>query len=302
MSSVLRRRLERRAALAARLRQFFADRDVLEVGTALVVAGVTDVHLESVALTDGGFLRTSPEFAHKRLLAAGAGDLYELGPVVRAGEHGRTHRREFWMLEWYRVGWDARRLAEEVIALIRHAGPERPWRVTHSTWTEQARAVLGFDPHDADPADLARALPDAPPGLDRNGLYDWLLAVHIQPRLAPDQLTVIHRFPACQAALARLSPDDPNCAERFEVFAGPLELANGYHELTDPAEQRRRFEADNAERRRRGLPPMPIDRDLLAALDAGLPECAGVAMGFERLLMAVHGLDDIAEAEMGTRD
>ncbi|NKI35927.1 EF-P lysine aminoacylase GenX [Wenzhouxiangella sp. XN79A] len=297
MSTPLRRRLARRAGLAARIRAFFAERDVLEVGTELTVAGVTDVHLDSVALADGGYLRTSPEYAHKRLLAAGAGDLYELGPVVRAGEHGRHHRREFWMLEWYRTGFDARRLADEVIALIRHAGPDRDWTVVQTHWTDEARAVLGFDPHRADVERIAEALPEAPDGLDRSGLYDWLLAMRIQPRLAPGRLTVIQRFPACQAALARLSPDDPRTAERFEVFAGPLELANGYHELTDPAEQRRRFEADNATRRSLGRPEMPVDDALLAALDAGLPDCAGVALGFERLLMAVHGLDDIADAE-----
>lgn len=297
MSTPLRQQLVRRAELAARIRQFFTERGVVEVGTELGVAGVTDVHLDSVALADGGFLRTSPEFAHKRLLAAGAGDLYELGPVVRAGEHGRHHRREFWMLEWYRIGWSAERLADEVLALIQQTDPDRDWSVRRTRWTEQARAVLGFDPHEADLADLVRALPDAPAELDRAGLYDWLLAVHIQPRLPAGRLTVIERFPACQAALARLSPDDPHTAERFEIFAGPLELANGYHELTDPVEQRRRFDADNAERKRLGRHPMPVDTALLAALDAGLPDCAGVAMGFERLLMAIHGLDDIADAD-----
>ncbi len=296
MSEGLRLRLMRRAGLAERLRGFFADRDVVEVGTDLTVTGVTDVHLDSVALADGGYLRTSPEFAHKRLLAAGAGDLYELGPVLRAGEHGRHHRRQFWMLEWYRVGWSAERLAEEVVELVRHAGPDRSWTTKHTTWTDEARAVLGFDPHDADRERLSGALPDAPPGLDRNGMFDWLLAMHIQPRLPAGQLTVIHRFPASQAALARISPDDPRSAERFEVFAGPLELANGYHELTDPIEQRRRFEADNEQRRRLGRSPMPLDTALLEALDAGLPDCAGVALGFERLLMAVHGLDDIEDA------
>jgi lysyl-tRNA synthetase class 2 len=299
MSSTLRARLARRAALAAGIRTFFAQRDVLEVGTELSVTGVTDVHLDSVALADGRYLRTSPEFAHKRLLAAGAGDLYELGPVARAGEHGRHHRREFWMLEWYRVGWDARRLADEVVELIRTVGPERPWTIEHTTWTKQARLVLGFDPHSASESRLAEALSDAPAGLDRLGLYDWLLAVHIQPRLPADRLTVVHEFPACQAALARLCPDDHHSAERFEVFAGPLELANGYHELTDPQEQRRRFDRDNAERARLGRPAMPVDEGLLAALEAGLPDCAGVALGFERLLMAVHGLEDIADAEGG---
>ncbi len=288
-------RLRRRAELARIIRTFFAERGVTEVASPLTVDGVTDLHIESIALADGGFLRTSPEYAHKRLLAAGAGDLYELGPVFRAGEHGRRHRPEFWMLEWYRLGWNAERLAEEVVELIR-AASERDWQVRRTTWSELGREALGFDPLDAGIERLTGALDDAPGGLDRNGLFDWLLAMRIQPALPDGQLTVVQRFPASQAALARLCRDDARTAERFEVFAGGLELANGYFELTDPEEQRERFEADNRERLRRGLPSMPIDEALMQALEQGLPECSGVALGFERLLMAVHDLDDIAEA------
>ncbi len=294
-SAPLAARLRRRAELARIIRAFFAEREVTEVATPLTVDGVTDLHIESVGLRAGGFLRTSPEYAHKRLLAAGAGDLYELGPVFRAGEHGHRHRPEFWMLEWYRLGWDAGRLAEEVIELVRTAS-QRDWAVRRTTWSELARDAVGFDPLDADDERLRRALDDAPGDLDRNGLFDWLLAMRMQPALPSGQLTVVHRFPASQAALARLSHNDSRTAERFEVFAGELELANGYFELTDPAEQRQRFEADNRERTRRGLPSMPIDEALMQALERGLPECSGVALGFERLLMAVHGLADIADA------
>ncbi|MBY6205275.1 EF-P lysine aminoacylase EpmA [Halomonas denitrificans] len=288
-------RLRRRAELARTVRAFFAERGVLEVASPVTVDGVTDLHIESVALADGGFLRTSPEYAHKRLLAAGAGDLYELGPVFRGGERGRRHRPEFWMLEWYRLGWNAERLAEEVIDLVRTAS-DRRWRVRRTTWSELAFEAVGFDPLDADTERLAAALDDAPGDLDRNGLFDWLLAMRVQPALPDGQLTVVHRFPASQAALARLSADDARTAERFEVFAGGLELANGYFELTDPDEQRERFEADNRARARHGLPAMPIDEALMRALEHGLPECSGVALGFERLLMAIHGLDDIADA------
>lgn len=286
----------RRAALAAGIRQFFAERKVVEVMTPLITAGVTDVHIDSTELVDGGFLRTSPEYSHKRLLASGIGDLFELGPVFRHREHGRRHRSEFWMVEWYRLGWDAPRLAREVIELIREVGPDSDWTVRETTWQQLATEALGFDPLDADTDRIADALEDAPDGLDRSGLFDWLLATRIQPRLPAGQLTVVHRFPAAQAALARISPDDPRTAERFEVFAGSLELANGYHELIDPEEQRIRFDRDNAERRRLGRPAMPIDEALIEAMEEGLPDCAGVALGFERLLMAIHHLDDIGDA------
>ena len=286
----------RRARLASEVRRFFAERSVVEVMSPLITAGVTDVHLDSFKLAEGAFLRTSPEYSHKRLLASGIGDLYELGPVFRAGEHGRNHRPEFLMVEWYRIGWDARQLAEEVVELIRKVGPDCNWTVRDTTWQQLATEVLGFDPLDADTERLEQALDDAPDGLDRSGLFDWLLATRIQPRLPAGQLTIVHRFPAAQAALARISPDDPRTAERFEVFAGSLELANGYHELTDPDEQRRRFEHDNIERKRLGRPTMPIDEDLIEAMELGLPDCAGVALGFERLLMAIHELGDIAGA------
>lgn len=289
--------LIRRADLCRRIRDFFEQRRVLEVSTPLITSsGVTDVHVESLALADGGFLRTSPEYAHKRLLAGGCGDLYELGPVFRAGERGRRHRPEFWMLEWYRLGWSWAQLADEVVELVRACRPERQWTRVDSSWNELAEAAMGFDALEAADDQLQSALDDAPDGLDRSGALDWLFATRIQPSLPAGQITVVYHFPACQAALARLAPEDHRVAERFEVFAGPLELANGYRELTDAAEQRRRFELDNARRAGLGMREMPLDDRFLDALESGLPDCAGVAMGVERLLMAVHDLESIDQA------
>jgi elongation factor P--(R)-beta-lysine ligase len=285
-----------RARLIDAIRRFFARRDVLEVSTPVVTdSGVTDVHIESLALADGRFLRTSHEYAHKRLLAAGVGDLYELGPVFRAGEHGRHHRKEFLMLEWYRIGWDWSALAAEVVELVREVTPGQHWTDRSIAWRELMLEHAGLDPTSAGDEALRAAAVDAPANMDRFELLDWLFATRLQPALPDNQLTVVHDFPASQAALARLKPGQPQYAERFEVFAGNLELANGYRELTDPAEQRLRFEADNRRRQSLGRRPMPVDRNLLAALEAGLPECAGVALGVDRLMMLAQSASDIAD-------
>ena len=276
-----------RARAAESIRQFFAERDVIEVHTPLITAsGVTDVHIESLGLSDGRYLRTSPEYAHKRLLAAGVGDLYELGPVFRAGESGRNHRVEFWLLEWYRVGWRWTELASEAVELVQRVLPDRYRRVEFLTWHQAVQRATGFEVDPEDSASVRDAAGDAPEGLGIPETLDWLFACRVQPALERDTLTVVHDYPACQAALARIKSDDPAWAERFELFAGTLELANGYHELTDPAEQRSRFEADNRRRLELGRPAMPIDAELLDALAAGLPDCCGIALGFERLLMA----------------
>lgn len=291
--------LELRARAAATIRAFFDARGVLEVHTAPIsAAGVTDVHLDSVRLADGRFLRTSPEFAHKRLLARERRDLYELGPVFRAGEHGRLHREQFWLLEWYRTDWGWRRLADEAVALVRTLAPERFAAVEFHPWSEVMIAALSSDPIDLDDAALGRLADDAPGCLQRPELYDWLFATRVQPLFPSDRLTVVHDYPACQAALARLKPGQPDRAERFELFAGAIELGNGYRELTDAAEQRARFVEDNARRRALGRPPMPIDESLLAAMERGLPECSGIAIGFERLLMAISGQHRIDALEL----
>ncbi len=291
--------LRQRAELLERVRAFFARRGVIEVQTPLLTeSGVTDVHIESIATdSPAGWLRTSPEYFHKRLLAAGVGDLYELGPVFRRGEAGRHHQPEFTLLEWYRVGWSWRQLAEEVVELIHDVletdAGHRPvrWR----GWNDCFLETLDIDALSADTRELERHADDAPGGLDRDALLDWLFATRIQPGFEDGAITVVHDYPASQAALARISEDDPRVAERFEVFLGSRELANGYHELGDAAEQRMRFERDNRVRAVNQRSKMPIDERLLKALESGLPDCSGVALGFDRLLMAALGAASIAQ-------
>ena len=291
-----------RARLNAQIREFFALRDVLEVETpVLSVAGNTDPNIMSFSLqfsgrTDGAprtrWLRTSPEFALKRLLAAGMGDCYELGRVFRDGEAGGRHNPEFTMLEWYRIGWNHQRLIDEVATLVNTALAlvGRTATLRRIAWRELYRERLGIDPVSASDEALRHALGDVqidPEGLKRDDWLDLLLTHRLQPSFAGDEMLAVYDYPASQAALARIRPVDPPVAERFELYLGPLELANGYHELTDPAEQRARFNRDLEIRGTRGASMPPIDENLLAALRSGLPDCAGVALGVDRLLMAM---------------
>jgi len=299
-----------RAHLNAAIRGFFARREVLEVETpVLSLAGNTEPNIASFSLEFSGrtngaprtrWLRTSPEHALKRLLAAGIGDCYELGRVFRDGEAGGRHNPEFTMLEWYRVGWDHQRLIEEVAELINAALAlvERHARLERIAWRDLYRERLAIDPITASDGELQRALGDVridPEGLTRDDWLDLLLTHRLQPGFAGDTMLAVFDYPASQAALARLRPGDPPLAERFELYLGPLELANGYHELIDPGEQRARFERDVSVRDSRGSVAPPIDDRLLSAMRSGLPPCAGVALGIDRLLMAMLGSTRIAD-------
>lgn len=291
--------LQMRAAMLQRIRHFMAARRTIEVTTPVMTpTGVTEPQIESLALEeDQGYLRTSPEFFHKRMLAAGLGDLYEVGPVFRAGEEGQLHRQEFTLLEWYRTGRDWQQMATETLELIADCSPQQHpgWQIHRVAWTELFRQHLDFDPL-TDPAAATRMTGDElPADCDTVMRLDYLFSTRIQARFPQQQLTVVHGYPAEQAALACLDPDDKRLACRFEVFAGSLELANGYQELTDPVEQRQRFERDNARRAQLGRAAMPIDEKLLTAMEHGLPSCSGVALGIERLLMALSGARQISE-------
>lgn len=306
--------LRLRARLYACIRAFFAERAVLEVETpVLSMAGNTDpniasFHCEFSGRTDGAprmrWMRTSPEFALKRLLAAGVGDCYELGRVFRDGEAGGRHNPEFTMLEWYRVGWDHLRLAEETIALVRAALAlvGREVRVAHCSFEALYRERLGIDPFRDDIDTLRAALGEVQidmDGLQRDDWLDLLMTHRLQPMFERDVLQVVRDWPASQCALAKIRRADRgeahDVAERFELYLGPLELANGYHELTDAVEQRTRFARDLQLRAACGADAPPMDAQLLAALEAGLPACAGVALGIERLLMAMLGTERIAD-------
>jgi lysyl-tRNA synthetase class 2 len=301
--------LQLRAWVYTLIRTFFAERHVLEVETPMLSAsGNTDPNIESFHTLFSGhvdagarqrWLRTSPEYPLKRLLAAGIGDCYELGRVFRNGEAGGRHNPEFSMLEWYRVGWDHRRLMEDAITLVESALAMQGRRaeVLIENYRQFFLDELGVDPLHAPIDDLRALLVDQnidPAGLTRDDWLDLLITHRLQPAFPRNRITVIHDYPASQCALAKIRPGETPLAERFELYLGPYELANGYHELNDAAEQRERFERDNALRRARGQREIPIDEALLAVLDA-MPDCAGVAMGVERLLMCLSDTDAIAD-------
>jgi len=300
--------LELRARLYTLIRGYFAERNVLEVETPILSAGAsTDPNIESFSTRFSGhvdagsherWLRTSSEFAQKRLLVEGVGDCYELGRVFRNGEAGRRHNPEFTMLEWYRVGWNHMQLIEEAVDVVGHALAlvGRRAEVRKCSYGELFRDSIGVDPFTAADDALIDALGSVRvdrKGLGRDDWLDLLLTHRIQPGFPRDRVTVVHDYPASQCALAKIRDGDPPVAERFELYLGSHELANGYHELTDAVEQRARFARDNRRRRERGLAELPIDVNFLAALEQGMPGCAGVALGIERLLMAMTDSDDI---------
>ncbi len=284
-----------------RIRAFFMQRSVLEVETPLLSsAGNTDPSIASIQLSGDGYLHTSPEFPMKRLLANGSSDIYQICKVFRQGEAGRYHNPEFTLLEWYRLGFNVPQLVDEVLELIRTLAADEGMALTEARLSYQSLFVtaLGIDPLSADENELAWAA-DARglhPGCDilRDDWLDLLLSHCITPDFPPDRLTVITDYPASQAALARLNADGQTAA-RFEVYWGGVELANGYRELTDGAEQRRRVQQELAEREQRKLPLVPVDERFLQAVDAGLPDCAGVALGIDRLLMKLLGAEHIRE-------
>ncbi len=299
--------LRLRAELIASIRIFFAQRNVLEVETpALSAAGSTDPNIEPVtarvrALGERRhYLMTSPEYSMKRLLAAGSGDIFQVCRVFRDGELGRWHQPEFTLLEWYRVGWNDEELMAEVDGLLRTVlAPHRPRATTvRLSYREAFHRFLDIDPTD-DTAVLKHRLREGkvsvPENVDRDGLLDLAMSTLIAPKFDPEDITFIHDYPATQAALARLKPTSPAVAARFEAFSGGLELANGYHELTDADEQRQRFESEQQRRLASGRPVPPLDDALLAALEHGLPSCAGVAIGVDRLVAVAAGLQAVAD-------
>ena len=295
--------LRARAALLARIRQFFASREVLEVETPLLSScGITDPVIEpliverGVSLAYPRYLQTSPEYAMKRLLASHGQPIFQVARAFRDGEAGARHNPEFTLLEWYRPGFDHHALMAEVAQLVRDCIGERP--LHKYSYRQIFVELLGVDPFTATVAELesvARSQIDTGNITGPRDLWLDLLMSHlIEPRLAGRGMCFVYDYPASQAALARIE----DCAgamvgHRFELYVDGVELANGYFELLDGQEQRRRFERDNARRRECARPERPLDERLLAALDHGLPECSGVALGVDRLLMLATGSRDI---------
>lgn len=290
--------LRARATLLADVRAFFKAAGVLEVETpALARHGVSEPHIDSIAVPGYGFLQSSPEYHMKRLLAAGSGPIYQVSRVFRDGEAGPRHNPEFSLLEWYRPGFDLPQLIDDTLALLTPL--LRPSRVQRYRFRELFRQHTGLDPLTAPRAALAACAAGSAqlPTLDHAALVDWLMATVVEPALAPDVLTVVTDFPGWAAALAQRHQDADGAwlAARFELYCGGLELANGYHELCDADEQAARFSADNQRRATLGKPAMAADPALLAALTKGLPDCAGVAIGLDRVLMVQLGARHIGE-------
>ncbi|SEN31323.1 EF-P lysine aminoacylase EpmA [Vreelandella aquamarina] len=304
--------LRERARLIATVRAFFAARGIWEVETPVLgQGGSTDVHLvslSSLARTDKGqrklWLQTSPEFHMKRLLAADSGPIFQLAKSFRDGEVGARHNIEFTMLEWYRPGFTLAQLIEETTALVAHVLPQSPGPVVYYRYRELFHRHLEVDPFTTSLVTLrslaaergnmsAQALAEE----GRDTCLDLLMGMVIEPTLGQQELSVVVDYPASQAALARRHQDADGewVASRFELYLNGIELANGYDELTDAEEQRQRFDADNAERRRLGLPEVDVDAHLLAALEQGLPASSGVALGLDRLIQLALGKTRLEE-------
>jgi len=297
--------LRRRAELLATIRRFFAARDVLEVETPLLAStGITDPSIEpltverGVSLPQSRYLQTSPEYAMKRLLAAYGDPVFQIARAFRDGEVGSRHNPEFTLLEWYRPGFDHHRLMTEVAELLVACIGDR--EVQKISYRQLFLDRLQLDPFTVPVTQLrqvaGRHLDVTSLDGDRDMWLDLLLSHVLEPQLVNQGLCFIYDYPASQAALARIvEADGALVGQRFELYVDGLELANGYFELTDATEQRRRFEQDNARRRERGQTERPLDERLLAALAHGMPECSGVALGVDRLLMLASGVSDIRD-------
>ena len=291
-----------RAAMLARARRYFADQDVLAVDTAaLSPSAPTDPHIASMSIQAADwYLHTSPEFHMKRLLADGYPDIHTICRVFRDGESGRHHLPEFTMIEWYRHAMSLDAIIADTLQLIAAIleRPELVNSVSNRDYSSRFADIVAINPLDASIDQLADVVNADEQlrlslGDDRDAWLDLIMATKIAPRFSMNSLTVVKHYPASQAALARFCPANAGVADRFEVYYGALELANGYVELNDAQELARRMDSDLAVRNRLGMPAVPRDEQLIAALESGLPDCAGVAMGFERLHMVAAGADDI---------
>ncbi len=292
--------------MLARIRTFFIQHPAMEVDTpALSTAGVTDPNISSlsVLVAEGKkLLHTSPEFPMKRLLAAGSGDIYQIAKVFRNGEQGRVHNPEFSLLEWYRLGMDHHDLMQELDALLMSLAPDDKSKTSIKlSYSEAIEEATTYKLENLNIKIIERILHDAdvvaPISMGKNldTWLDLLLTVVVAPKFKTDRFTFLYDYPASQAALAKICSSNPLVAERFEVYFGELELANGFHELQNATEQLSRFESEIEERREKELPIIPIDKHLVDALESGLPDCAGVAVGLDRLLMVLCDKTSIDE-------
>ena len=296
-----------RAKLLAEIRRFFTDRGLLEVETPVLSEfGVTDVHLATFStefISPFGeqsktlWLSTSPEYHMKRLLAAGSGPIFQIGKVFRNEEAGNRHNPAFTMLEWYRPHFDMYRLINEVDDLLQQILECPP--AESMSYQFAFQQYVGLDPLSADLSELVEKAEKhqliGAENESRDTLLQFLFSTVVEPQIGQEAPVVVYHFPASQAALAQISSEDLRVAERFEFYYKGLELANGFHELSDAREQLRRFQQDNLQREKMGLPVRAIDTRLLAALQAGIPNCSGVALGVDRVLMIAMGTESIKD-------
>ncbi len=297
--------LLKRAEIMAEIRQFFTERGVLEVETpAMSEFSVTDVHLSTFSTpflspfssqAKTLHLITSPEYHMKRLLAGGSGPIFQICRVFRNEEAGVRHNPEFTMLEWYRPHFDMYRLINEVDDLLQQILDCEPAESFSYQFVFQT--YVGLDPLSATKAQLIAKAREQGLQCDddenRDTLLQFLFGHLAEPKIGQDRPTVVYHFPATQAALAQISTEDHRVAERFEFYYKGLELANGFHELSRAKEQIRRFEQDNVQREAMGLPAQPLDTRFLDALRAGIPNCSGVALGVDRLMMIAMQVERI---------
>ena len=291
--------LQARASLYAVIRQFFSERNVLEVDTpALAQHGVTDLHIDCIEVPNYGYLQSSPEFHMKRLLAAGSGPIYQIGKAFRDGERGTKHNPEFTMLEWYRPGFSLQDLIDECIVLLRQCLSINQTAQYH--FRELFFNVVGLDPLSSDIASLrqaALAYDSHLPELEKPALIDWFMSCVVEPALPQHCINIVTDFPEWAAALAKKRTDARGdiVAERFEIYVNGIELANGYLELTDAQEQASRFANDNALRQQQNKKHMTPDQALINALKHGLPHCSGVAIGLDRVLLVQQQAQSLAD-------
>ena len=299
--------MKKRARMLQSIRAFFVERDVLEVDTpSLSASAATDLHIESFMTAmqrQSYYLHTSPEYPMKRLLASGYPSIYQICKVYRREEQGVFHNPEFTMLEWYRLGFDYKQLMDEVQDLLAALSVECGLIASSKkiSYQQAFMQTLQIDPLNTTIDECRQCCLqqqiEIPQGMSDQHLDDWLdwiLTQAVAPAFNQNGFTILYDYPASQCALATIS-EDGSVAERFEVFYGELELANGFNELTDAKEQRARFESDKNKRQQAGLELMPIDENFLQALEAGFPKCAGVAIGLDRLLMVLTAKQAISD-------
>tara|TARA_R110000782_G_scaffold53221_12_gene113509 strand:- start:120 stop:1073 length:954 start_codon:yes stop_codon:yes gene_type:complete len=292
--------IKRRAVLLQQIRNFMLSRDIMEVDTPILSHfGISDPYIQSMTTSNASegdamlYLHTSPEFCMKRLLAAGLDSIYQITHVFRNEESGKRHNTEFAMLEWYRTGFDYYQLMDEVAELLVSIGLTAPEKMTYA---EAFMLTLQLDPHTVGVKQLQTLCQDNgwdADENDRHGLLDFIFSELVIKNIKNTKPLIIYDYPECMSALASLKAGYPVVSERFELFINNMEIANGFNELTDADEQSNRFEADLETRRNKGLAEPAIDKNFLAALQSGMPKCAGVAIGVERLLMVLSGKDDI---------